>query len=543
MNFSGGTGNPVENEDPTFRRDSVAIYGFGPISGTSTGTALVDNPAVGYYQYDLSITDRAGNTGMLRQRSVIDTDSPVITGVTIPPVLGATGTAAAVVQTFNPTGSDDLEAFDTDLFLRYPALGMVGDSTINSQVAAGAARLRFRRDKVADWHTPWQVFSDTLLATPFGPGAFLSNAGVPMPIPTIRGMEATDTTDSPVDWSDANATRNFVGFKPNFLGIYAFDVRASKVGSWTVPYNADPSYSNHGMTNIVPSTVNRPGVGDGEASYTEPIFANIVSNGTRWAAKDFGTPATGFQGLVTWAGFGAVGTTITFRANTNSVSSQPIFPTVYLVKWEADAQVTGSAYAASDLALNDSTPGQWVYLAALQSNAPSNPVLFDQGSTRTWQYSFTVGSQTNGRIVQPGTAVGGCYRAIGVDASGDGIATQPFGTGCPTFAAVAGTSNASVTLRAYGPGGGTMVAGVAPAFSLTKTAGGNGVVRTSQNRADGVETYVITPAVGSTLQQAPAGCTSLTAATYPTTAAVTCTVNAGFGSRHITAIFDAPSIP
>jgi hypothetical protein len=310
-----------------------------------------------------------------------------------------------------------------------------------------------------------------------------------------------------------------------------------------VPYDTDPSYSNHGMSNILPSTVNRPGVGDGEASYTEPLFATNVSNGSRWGAKDFGTPATGFQGLVTWAGFGATGTTLTFRANTNSVSSQPIFPTVYLVKWEADAQVTGSDYDDSDLVPNDSTPGQWVYLGAVQSNAPSNPVLFDQGSTRTWQYSFTIPTQTNGRIEQAGTVAGGCYRAIGVDASGDGIATQPFGT-CPAFAAVAGTSDATITLRAYGPGGGTISDDNDPAFFETKATGGNGIERTSANRVDGLQEFTITPAVGSTLQVAPTGCT-LTGGpyTFPTAGAVTCEVPAGFGSRHITAIFDAPSIP
>lgn len=548
MNFSGGTGNPVENEDPTFRRDSVTIYGAGPISGTSSGTALVDNPAVGYYQYDVTIRDRAGNSASLMQRSVIDTRSPLVTGVTIPSVLGATGTGVAVAQTFNPTGSDDVEAFDGDLFMRYPALGMIGDSTVNSTVAAGAARLRFRRDKFADWHTPWQVFTDGLLSTPFGPGAALSSNGLTLPIPTLRGIEAVDSTNSPVHWSQAGVTRNFVGFKPNLLGVYTFDVRASKVGDWKVPYNADPSYSNHGMSNIFAATGAglRPAAGNGESAYIEQLFATNVSNGTRWEAKDFGTPASGFQGLVTFAGFSQTSGKITFRANTNSVSTQPIFPTVYLLKWEADAQVTGSAYAASDVALNDTTPGQWVYLSAIQSNAPVNPVLFDQGSTRTWQYSFTDSAAVlNGRIAQPGVAAAGCYRAVGVDASGDGIASMPYGSGCPAMAAVAGTAAATVTFRAYGPGGGTINATTGAAFTLVKTAGSNGVVRLSQNRVDGLETYVVTPAAGSTLQVAPAGCSSLSAPAggYPTSLAVTCTVNAGFGSRHITAIFDSPNVP
>ena len=554
MNFAGGFGNPVENEDPTFRRDSVTIYGFGPISGTSAGTALVNSPATGYYQYDVVLRDRAGNSSTLRQRAVIDNTSPVITGVQLPAVFGATGTGMAVQQAVRPTGTDDVEAFDSDIFMRYPALGMIGDSTVNSTVAAGAARLRFRRNTIANWHNPWMVFEDTLLSTPFGPGAALSDAGMTLPIPTIRGLEATDSTDSPVQWSavspvtSATVLRDFVGFKPNQLGIYAFDVRASKQGAWLAPYAADPSYANHGMTNMFASTVLRPGVGNGEAAYRETIFAGNVSNGTRWETKDFGTPATGFQGLVTWAGFSSTSTSVSFRATTNSVSTQPIFPRTYLVRWEADAQVTGSGYAASDLALNDSVPGQWVYIGELVANAPTNPALFDQGSARVWQYTFTFGAVTNGRIVQSGTNTNGCYRAIGVDASGDGIATKPFSVGgavCPTLAAVAGTNTATVTLRAFGPGAGTIqhTAGAPVMGTLTKSTGSNGLVRLSANLNDVAQTFVITPSGGSTLQVAPTGCTTLSAATYPTTAAVTCTVHAGFGSRHITAIFDTPSIP
>ncbi len=542
MNFSGGSGNPVENEDPTFRRDSTTIYGGTPAN--FGGIALTDTPMVGYYQYALTIRDRAGNSSAIQQRAVIDNTSPQVTGVLIPAVLGASGTGTAVAQAFRPTGSDDVEAFDADLFMRYPALGMIGDSTVNSTVIAGGARMRFRRDKFANFHEPWAVFTDGLLSTPFGPGAALSDAGLMMPIPTIRGMEAVDSTDSPVHWSAGSVTRNFVGFKPNLLGIYAFDVRASKIGAWLAPYAADPSYRNHGMTNMFPSTVARPGVGDGEAAYTENLFALNVSNGTRWETKDFGTPASGFQGLVTFAGWTQAGGSVSFRANTNSVSTQPIFPTVYLVRWEPDAQVTGSGYAASDLNLNDSTRGQWIYIGAIESNAPTNPVLFDQGSTRTWQYNFTVGAVTNGRIVQNGTNTAGCFRAIGVDVSGDGIASKPFGTGCPAVAAIAGTANATITLRAYGPGTGTIVAAPAPAFSLTKSTTTNSVMRVSQNRADALQTFTITPTAGSTLQTAPAGCT-LTGGPYifPTAGAVTCEVAAGFGSRHVTAIFDSPSIP
>jgi len=188
-----------------------------------------------------------------------------------------------------------------------------------------------------------------------------------------------------------------------------------------------------------------------------------------------------------------------------------------------------------------------VYIAHQVEKATSNPALFDQGSARVWQNASTVASVTNGRIIQPGTNTAGCFRAVGVDASGDGIATRPYANGgtCPTFANITNPVNAAITLRAFGPGGGSITAGVAPAFQLIKSTGSNGVVRLTQNRVDGVETYLIAPASGSTLQIAPAGCSTLSAATYPLAFpnTVTCTVNAGFGARNITAIFDTPGVP
>ena len=52
---------------------------------------------------------------------------------------------------------------------------------------------------------------------------------------------------------------------------------------------------------------------------------------------------------------------------------------------------------------------------------------------------------------------------------------------------------------------------------------------------------LVTPGVGQTLQQAPTGCSSVApVVAYPTNTPVTCTVNAGFGPRTITAIFEQP---
>lgn len=546
MNFVGGQGNPVETEDPIYRRDSVTIYGAGSIA-TTTGAGSVPlspNPAVGYYQYNLAITDRAGNTSSIQERSVIDQTSPLVTGTRIPSVFGATGTAVAVAQSFLPTGTDDVEAIDADLFLRYNALSMVGDSSQGSTVINNGARMRFRRDRFANFHNAWAVFGDTLLATPFGPDALLSSNGVLMPIPSVRGIEPVDSTDAPISYG-SGATNPFVGFKPNFLGVYAFDVRATHLNlgapnGWPAPYAASFPFKDLGMTNL------NAGGGFGEAAYVEQIFPGNVSNGARWVTKDLNPATAGMDRLVSWSGFGSTGGTIEFRAVTSTIVTQPPFPMVHLFRWEADAQHTGTGLSNVTTTLNDSAAGQWVFIGTVNASAPSNPGINDQGSTRFWRYFFTSSAfpqVTNGMIVQPGVTTG-CYRAVGVDASGDGITTKSFGVNCPApglfqgqTVQVAGGADQTTTLRAYGNGSGTMAIGAAPTLTLTKTTS-NGVFVTSQDRPNIGTSVVITPNAGMTVDRAPNGCTVTTPGiVFPTTSAFTC-VNNEYGPKTITAIFE-----
>ena len=555
MNFGGGSGNqgnPVETEDPIYRRDSVTIYGAGSLALTTGQNTFAQtaNPLPGYYQYNLTITDRAMNSTTLQERAVIDQTSPIVTGTRIPSVFGASGTAAAVAQAFLPTGTDDVEAIDSDLMLRYNALSMVGDSSSGSTVILDGARMRFRRDRFANFHNAWAVFGDTLLATPFGPDAVLSGNGIMMPIPSIRGIEPVDSTDAPISYN-GGATNPFVGFKPNKLGVYAFDVRAEhkNLGApygWPVPYDQSYPFNNLGMTNF-----NQFG-GFGEAGYVEDLFVGNISNGTRWTTKDLNPATPGIDRLVAWAGFGGTGSNIEFRAITSTIVTQPPFAMVHLFKWEVDAQHTGSGVGTSTTTLNDSASGNWVYVGTLNSSAPSNPAINDQGSTRFWRYGFSSSAfpaVTNGMIVQPGVTTG-CYRAVGVDASGDGITTKSYGTGCPAPGVTANTTqtvsnavNMTITLRAYGNGTGTLTTTSAPvnAFILTKSSA-NGVEVLSQNRPNAGLTVRIAPTGTSTLDRAPTGCTTLSAAVYPLTLSsaipfVDCTYSM-FAPATITAIFE-----
>ncbi|MEP6780100.1 MAG: hypothetical protein ABJC26_09445, partial [Gemmatimonadaceae bacterium] len=147
----------------------------------------------------------------------------------------------------------------------------------------------------------------------------------------------------------------------------------------------------------------------------------------------------------------------------------------------------------------------------------------------------------------------GCYRAVGTNAQGDGITTRSFGSGCPAIVGPfanqltvsAGVANPTITLRAYGNGGGTIaITNPGPVLTLTHTGGvGSGVDRVSANRAPGAYTYTMTPSGGSTIDRAPLGCSNpltligANPVVFPTLAAITCTstVNA---PATVTVIFE-----
>jgi hypothetical protein len=107
--------NPVEVFDPTYRRDSVCVTG-GDIAGACPNGALP-----GYYEYVFDVRDRAGNNTVVKRSAAVDVNSANVTGVSIPAVL--TGGAST---SFLPTGTDDLEGLDADMFLNFPTMAAGG---------------------------------------------------------------------------------------------------------------------------------------------------------------------------------------------------------------------------------------------------------------------------------------------------------------------------------------------------------------------------------------------------------------------------------
>ena len=89
--------------------------------------------------------------------TAIDITSPQVTGVTIPAVL-----QGGAQLTFNPTGVDDLEALDGDLFLGYPTMAAAGDNAADLTVANGTLSAVSTGDGGVTWTATLTPTANTL---------------------------------------------------------------------------------------------------------------------------------------------------------------------------------------------------------------------------------------------------------------------------------------------------------------------------------------------------------------------------------------------
>ena len=414
----------VDTNDPTFRRDSVAIFGVGTTAATAT--------APGYYFYQITVVDRAGNSNSRNRTAAIDITSPVVTGVTIPAVL-----QGGSQLTFNPTGNDDLEAIDGDLFINYPTMALAGDNVADPNAVANQnGRLRFRRNLFTNWHDAWLgasrnttiINSDGLLSTPFGPGAALSSGGLTLPVGFYQRIEVVQAAGANEDQGPhgrpvitrlpsqpnlaaipTHATLTALNqFKPTLLGVYAFDIRATSA----------VQFPNRGM-----SSEQNPA---NESAYLENLFAANITQPTAvdyWATRDI-DPSAGTQLLWSWYCFSRSGTTVECRAETGTNVVNSPFARVDYYRWKATAN---TGLVAADAA---ATAGQWIYLGSTNPNVPVNPIIQDQGVTRFWRFQFTFAgfgtTQNQPENTEAGFAANDVIRAIGVDAQGNAISTLNF---------------------------------------------------------------------------------------------------------------------
>jgi hypothetical protein len=352
--------------DPSIREFYVNIAGDPTRNNVSPAIAPAIGPAqAGYYTFSGSLVDRAGNTTTITPRSVaVDNASPAIGGLNVPPVLTG-GTAVA----FGLTGTDDLEVVSGELALTYPHLGRLNSTVAVSQPTA----MRFRRvpnfsatTVLGFWHNPFAAVTDNKLATPIGAGTSLydANPGLKLPGGFIQQLSVVNAGNAPVAPA---GLAGFTDLKPDSVKAWLYDIR----GTSTTPF-ADSGRS---------------------AASTQPIAGAQVPTAT---SKDW-TVATGGVGIQTWAGFATTGGTIEFRVTTSSSITNVPFARVSIVR------LAGTT---------------WEYLGEAVYAGP-----LDQGGNRFWRYTFTFAGVNQGQFNMAGLATGDVVRAIGIDASGNGLST------------------------------------------------------------------------------------------------------------------------
>lgn len=222
----------VEAADPTYRRETVAI--FGDLADTDPG----------YYTYETYVVDRAGNkSNTVTKRVAIDNTAPRITGIQIP----ATLTPGSSSVAFVPTGTDSLEVVEGSLVLDYPVFG----------------ELRYPRTMFPQYDAPW----NTTLATPVGPGAIGTN-GLTVPNVFIGRLEMVGVADSLPQAADT-----VVGRKPVQVGANLYDIKLTS--TWATTGDSTTAFAA-GTSSLL----------------WQPLFDTQIANGTPFFGRTTGAMVT-----------------------------------------------------------------------------------------------------------------------------------------------------------------------------------------------------------------------------------------------------------
>lgn len=359
--------------DPTFRRYTVPIY------GTAAGQDGLD---AGYYTFRATLTDRAGNEAVilggstpvttaapLMKQAAIDVFAPQITGVTVPAIL----TGGATNIAFTPTGTDDLEVLMGDLALLYPDL--------NDGSSNGYIRWNGRHFPLYD--APW----NSTLATPVGPGATFGANGLTIPGNFITRVEVVDNDSTP---QQANA--------PDIVTTVGARLRDIKtISDWATDAVDSLAYSA-GTSSLL----------------TAPIFpAQVVTAGTTFGSREGNTAdATRVNQFYVMS---TTNTTVTVRAVGPTISVNPPFTRIEILR------------------LNTATGVYDVLRGTLSAVSTA-----DQGNNRFYTWTFTLDQSCptglpvcNAVTTQQNFAAGQIIRALGVDATGNALATLRWTVGSP----------------------------------------------------------------------------------------------------------------
>ncbi|MFN8571825.1 MAG: Ig-like domain-containing protein [Gemmatimonadaceae bacterium] len=266
----------VGNDDPTFRRDSLPVFGTtGGLTGTSPG----------YYTFSAWTNDRAGNSSTaVSKKAAIDIAAPQVTGINFPAVLAGASNVA-----FVPNGQDDLEVNNGALYLTYP--NMPGGALRYSSYAAIDA--------------PW----NSTLATPVGNGAAFGAAGFSVPHGFLNGIDVVCSAAIPLVCAGNDSTPPLTvsaTYAPTFVASQFYDIK--HLAAATALTGATPDSSGLFSAPLLPGT-------------TTPGTPFSVVGVGQWYVFDVGTPA---------------GSAAQARAKTSTSITNPPFPQVAFFRQNAD---------------------------------------------------------------------------------------------------------------------------------------------------------------------------------------------------------------
>jgi uncharacterized protein YjdB len=399
--------------DNSVREFSIALGSVAGRNNLTTGLPLNIGSAVdGYYTFSGTITDRAGNSRDLTPRTVaVDNSSPAISSLTAPAVLTGGQTV-----TFTPTASDPLEVISADLQLTYGQLGRV-DGNAGVTLPTG---LRFWRvpnfasggnPVLGLWNNPFQAVTSGKLAYVIGAGTTLGG-GLNLPIAFVQQLITVDGADAPIAPA---GYATFTDVKPSAASARVYDIRTT----------ATQAFTDLGRS----STVGTVTIGGGQVPTS---------------TKDW-TTATGGSGITSWQLFSSTGGVAEYRATTSTSVTNPPFTAVHVIR-------AGTT--------------EWEYLGTATFAG-----TVDQGALRFYRYTFTFAGVSQGQFNQAGLTGGDIIRAIGVDASGNGLSSRNGQFGLANAIPAGTTINATTAAI---PDGGTN----AVALSLSPSPAGVSIAYT-----------------------------------------------------------------
>jgi hypothetical protein len=351
---------------------------FGEAGRLPTGR-LFDGttPIAGYYSFSGTVMDRAGNTVAAPAKNVvIDNAQPTLNNLILPDFYTGGAQPTVTVQ-----ASDDLEIMGAELRLKFPQAGVaITFPRVTNFVATARTGL---------FQNPFAALTSNKLVTPTGiTPAFRGD--VRFPIPFIQDLQYAADLSGVVATPGATAAN-----KPDQLGARVFDIRAL----------ATPTGGTTPLTiaNTASAWDNRN------------IAANTVSSSTlrkNWGATEVvgGVTNTGAQ-IGDWVVYNsgtATNAVVEFRVRALTSSVNNPFSAVYVVTKRFN--LTSGAYEDYEYR------GQATYAGPL-----------DDGGVRYYRYtvpaaSLAASAQGNNVSLAAFTGVDS-IRAIGVDASGNALAT------------------------------------------------------------------------------------------------------------------------